>query len=299
MQPSNDPGTALEVVPQASATRSIYGTDEPALIMERVVRVAEPLARFIRQQHMTTAINGRDYVLSEGWALMGSMLGVFPYTTRVSELRAPDGTWIGFEAHVELRTRDGATVGAAIAECTRDEANWRDRDSFALKSMAATRASGKAFRMSLGFVMKAAGFEATPAEEMVSERDGAPAGRQPGPAPRPMQPRAASSATVAEGVEKRHGVARIDVPTSIPELFQAARYWLAYQADDVALALGADRPSEIAPIIAEHLEGDFLAAFRVVVASLVDAGGVTDWQEPAQEGTDATEAVEAAPVGAK
>ncbi len=150
---------------------SIYGSDDPTAITRRVVAIAQPLADFIKRQGMSTRIQGREYVLAEGWAFMGSMLGVFPVATLVRDLWEDDGgiqRRYGFEAHVELRTRDGSVVGGAVAECSRWEQNWRDRDDFALKSMAQTRATGKAYRMAFGFVMKAAGYEATPAEEMPS-----------------------------------------------------------------------------------------------------------------------------------
>jgi hypothetical protein len=158
--------TDLTVIEHPQAQLSVYGNDDPEAITRRVVAIAGPLADFIKRQHMSTNIQGREYVLAEGWAFMGSMLGVFPNATRVSEVRDPEGALLGFEAHVELRTRDGAVVGGAIAECSCAERNWSDRDPFALKSMAQTRATGKAYRMAFGFVMKAAGYEATPAEEM-------------------------------------------------------------------------------------------------------------------------------------
>ena len=147
-------------------TRSPFGTDDPVAIVERVSAVATPLADFIKARGMTTRISGREYVMAEGWSFMGAMLGVSPVATRVSELRSTDGDLVGFEAHVELRMRDGSLVGGAVAECSRSEKSWRDRDDFALKSMAQTRATGKAYRLAFGFVMKAAGYEATPAEEM-------------------------------------------------------------------------------------------------------------------------------------
>ena len=67
---------------------------------------------------------------------------------------------------MEARTLAGALVGAAEAQVTRQEQNWRSRDDYALRSMAQTRATGKAMRLPLGFVMSLAGYEATPAEEM-------------------------------------------------------------------------------------------------------------------------------------
>ena len=156
----------LAVIPQ---TASVFGTDDPTAIVARTAAIAGPLAEFIDTQHMTTEISGRKYVLAEGWSFLGSMLGVFPRTVEVRRL---EGGAEGFEATVELITRDGSVVGGAIAECSRAERNWRDRDDYALKSMAQTRATGKAYRMVFGFVMKAAGYEATPAALPVTTTDG-------------------------------------------------------------------------------------------------------------------------------
>jgi len=80
---------------------------------------------------------------------------------------------------VEARTLGGQVVGAAEAECLRDERNWSDRDDFALRSMAQTRATSKALRLPLGFVVTMAGYDATPLEEMSAEA-----------APRPSPPKA-------------------------------------------------------------------------------------------------------------
>ena len=110
------------------------------------------------------------------------MLGVFPVLEWTRKL---DNGW---EARVEAKTLSGAIVGAAEAECTRDERAWASRDDFALRSMAQTRATAKALRMPLGFVMTLGGFQATPAEEMTfdsGEREQARAGAraaQPAPA---------------------------------------------------------------------------------------------------------------------
>jgi len=76
------------------------------------------------------------------------------------------GDQIGWEARVEARTRDGALVGAAESECLRAESKWADRDDYALRSMAQTRATSKALRQPLGFVVALAGYAVTPAEEM-------------------------------------------------------------------------------------------------------------------------------------
>ncbi len=61
---------------------------------------------------------------------------------------------------------DGRVVGSAEAMCSRSETTWANRDDYALRSMAQTRATSKAMRQPLGFVMALAGFDPTPAEEM-------------------------------------------------------------------------------------------------------------------------------------
>lgn len=165
---------------------TVFGTDEPMGVFARTQAIASALGQAVKQLHLSTVINRREYVLAEGWSYMGSMLGVFPRTTRVETVRDKEGSAIGFEAYVELVCRDGSVVGGAVAECSWAENNWADRDAFALKSMAQTRATGKAYRMAFGFVMKAAGFEATPAEEMVDTparrdpRTSSPRGEQEG-----------------------------------------------------------------------------------------------------------------------
>ena len=89
------------------------------------------------------------------------MLGVLPREREVEKIDD------GYKAYVELvRTSDGAIIGGASAICTRDERNWSNRDDYAVRSMAVTRATGKAFRLGFSWIMKLAGYEATPAEEM-------------------------------------------------------------------------------------------------------------------------------------
>lgn len=162
-QAADAPKETAVVVAAPSAQITIWGTDDPAGIVERAALIGGALGQAIKKQGMSTQIQGREYVLAEGWAFMGSLLGVFPRTLSVTD--GPEG----YEAHVELVTRDGSVVGGAIAECSYNEKSWADREAYALKSMAQTRATGKAYRMAFGFVMKAAGYEATSAEEMPPE----------------------------------------------------------------------------------------------------------------------------------
>ncbi|HEY7252173.1 MAG TPA: hypothetical protein VIG37_16865 [Methylomirabilota bacterium] len=166
-----------------STELTLFGSNDPARILERAVQVSGLLERVIRERRLYTSIHGRDHVRVEGWTLLGSMLGLFPYTVWTRRLED------GWEARVEARTLDGRAVVAAESECLRSEKEWgpnptrgKPRDDYALRSMAQTRATSKALRQPLGFVMHLAGFETTPADEMpeITGEARPPIGSQPG-----------------------------------------------------------------------------------------------------------------------
>ena len=162
---SND--EIIDIEPTHETGLTLFRTDDPVSVIAAASAVATPLADLIRKQKLATRISGRDHVRIEGWTLLGSMLGVFPVTVWSREIGD------GWEARVEARTRAGEVVGAAEAMCTRAEKTWSNRDSYALRSMAQTRAASKAMRMPLGFIMSLAGFDPTPAEEMPHDGSGA------------------------------------------------------------------------------------------------------------------------------
>lgn len=157
-------GQELAVGP---APGTLFRTDDPVEIIARATEVAKALSEVLKAQGLTNRINNKDYVRVEGWTLCGTMLGVFPVVEWTRQIED------GWEARVEARTKDGAIVGAAEAECLRSEKEWgpnpsrgKPKDDYAVRSMAQTRAISKALRAPLGFIVSLAGFEATPAEEM-------------------------------------------------------------------------------------------------------------------------------------
>lgn len=157
-----------ELVPYQPAPVNLFNATDPAGVIERATEVATVLRTVLAKQRLTQQIGGKDHVLVEGWTLLGSMLGVFPVCVWTHKLEN------GWEARVEARTRSGDVVGAAEAMCTRDEGLWKTRDEYAIRSMAQTRATSKALRQPLGFVVTLAGFDATPAEERVDANAAAP-----------------------------------------------------------------------------------------------------------------------------
>lgn len=164
--------------PNELATSTLFGTDNPAEVVERAAKVAKTLEQLVRQQKLIVKIGQSEHVRVEGWTLLGSMLGVFPVVEWTRPVTVNDEI-LGWEARVEARTRTGQVVGAAESECLRSERTWSNRDEYALRSMAQTRAVSKALRLPLGFVMQLAGFNPTPAEEMPMPDRGSSASTDP------------------------------------------------------------------------------------------------------------------------
>lgn len=166
---------------------TVWGTTDPGAIVERATDIANRLKAVMRAQKLISNISGKEYPRCEAWTLCGTLVGVFPVCVWTRPLEQ------GFEARVEARLANGAVVGAAEAQCLRSERNWSNRDDFALRSMAQTRATAKCLRMPLGFIMTLAGYEATPAEEMATAPVSRPRSTPPAPRPAPA-PAAAPSA---------------------------------------------------------------------------------------------------------
>src|SRR6266498_3549819 len=142
---------------------NLFNSDNPRETVARIADTAAALTDILKTKKLYASIQGKNHVLVEGWTLLGSMLGVFPVCVWTHRLED------GWEARVEARTLAGVVVGAAEAECRTSEKRWASADSYAIRSMAQTRATSKALRQPLGFVVKLAGYEATPAEEIPRE----------------------------------------------------------------------------------------------------------------------------------
>lgn len=137
----------------------------------QAIQVAKVLQDFVKQNHLTANIQGKNYPLVEAWTFAGSQFGLIPIVKSLECLCAGDPE-IKYRSEVEvMRVADGTIVGRGIAICSNKEASKRRFDEYAIASMAQTRATGKAFRIPLGWLMKASGLEATPAEEMDFVRD--------------------------------------------------------------------------------------------------------------------------------
>ena len=132
---------------------------------EQAMQVATILQQFVTEKKLTTNIKGKNYPLVEAWQFAGSQLGLYPLLTEVK--KESTDTEIKYSAWVEIRKiANDQIMSRGFATCSNKEGSKRQFDEYAICSMAQTRAEGKAYRMLLSWLMKAAGFEATPAEEM-------------------------------------------------------------------------------------------------------------------------------------
>jgi hypothetical protein len=159
----------IPLPPPAEIRLGSLSIHDPKEMIARAAELAKALAEIIHsvkdsdgKPTLYVIIQNRKYVKVEGWTTLGAMMGVVPVEEYCDPL--PDNS--GYKAKVKLiRMVDQAQVGGASAICKMKETGW-NKEEAPTHSKAITRATGKAFRLSFAWVMKLAGFEPTPAEEL-------------------------------------------------------------------------------------------------------------------------------------
>ncbi|WP_114779643.1 hypothetical protein [Botryobacter ruber] len=169
---------------------------------DETLHLAVDLAKFIKENRLFQNIQGKEYVNVEGWQYAGSRLGILPVVEHVVNISTDDE--IKYQAKVNLLDlRSQQVVGAGFAICSNREQGKKYYQEFAIASMAQTRAIGKAYRNILAWIIRAAGYEPTPAEEMdYSGNDTAKADKQPAvPTEKKATMKAAPATTAAPAAE--------------------------------------------------------------------------------------------------
>lgn len=164
---------------------------------DSMLSLSKDLSKLIKEKGLSSNIQGKQFVNVEGWQFAGASLGLMPIITETTDLTRrgtePGQVEIKYMAKCEVRNiTTGQLVATGVAICSNFEHSKKRFDEYAILSMAQTRAIGKAYRNLLAWLMKAAGFEATPAEEM----DFAPADT-------PKKPTQTVQEVVAEIVEEQ------------------------------------------------------------------------------------------------
>lgn len=135
---------------------------DPAEIVARASNTANACRAIVRQN--TMALQGKQYIKSEGWQALAAACGYSPRIEKVEELENGD-----VRAMCALvRLSDGEVVAQAEGYVGTDEHLWAKRPRYARRAMAQTRATGRACRSALAWIVPLLdmGLETTPAEEI-------------------------------------------------------------------------------------------------------------------------------------
>lgn len=176
-----DVGTG-ELVPYEPQATALITGNTPDEIIGHATVIANSLRDVIERQGFAVSMgrNRKPHVEVGGWQAAGAMLGAFGgqalHAETVFSRREDRADEIAYTAKVEIKTLAGDVVGSAEGFCSSAEDGWKGRDEYAIKSMAETRAEGRAYRRPLSWLVSMAGYSPTAAEEMP------PAEPQPAPA---------------------------------------------------------------------------------------------------------------------
>lgn len=141
--------------------------------LKRAEEMVQYLSAKCKGPAFISNIKGKKYPKVEWWTTVGAGLGLFPVEESCQRLDRQGE--VAYMAIVTVR-RSGEVISRGSAMCSNLEATWSKRDEYAIRSMAVTRATGKAYRIAFSFLAVMAGLEATPAEEMLENQ---PRSKQP------------------------------------------------------------------------------------------------------------------------
>ena len=179
IQPTKcEPATKNEA-PKSQLTTSNTGTGfllsdiQGEETLNLATKIAQVLTNVIESRKLYEVINGKKYVRVDGWAALGGMVGIFGRVTEIQEKEIGNKYEVIAKAEA-VAVKTGSVISTAYSGCSNSEKNWQGRDKYAIRSMAQTRALGKVLKLCLSWVMTLAGYETTPAEEMISNNEPQP-----------------------------------------------------------------------------------------------------------------------------
>jgi len=156
---------STEIVPANGDVPSVL--QDPQAQVEFGKKAAKALMAVVEAKPNKLILGGKTYVDVADWEMIGHFFNISAKTEWTKKIDGVAGLVEGYEARVVLINQiTGIEIGGGEALCSRDEKNWKDKPEFQLKSMAQTRATGKALRNTFAWIVTLAGYEGTPAEEM-------------------------------------------------------------------------------------------------------------------------------------
>ena len=170
---------ATEITPW----RDAMSPAEFDLAVDSAKAKAKTFVDIVEAQQLFTMIGPSKHLNHEAWETIAAGYGLTAAVDKTiyhwkkdSEEDSGDELFM-VEAHAVVLDRDGTVRGGAIAVCGRDEPNWATKPVHQVASMAGTRASAKALRLMLSWVVEIAGYEPTPSEEIVDKKPRAERGK--------------------------------------------------------------------------------------------------------------------------
>jgi hypothetical protein len=170
----NKPLEIVEVVPSEVAIKKfapLFAETTPKETLQKAQEMAGALMEVIEtsKKKLIVNIQGRDFMIYEGWQFLGAVSNMVVSTDEPTEMVNKEGDVIGYRCKAKvLHYRSGEELSTASAIITRNERGMADVPAFQLYSKVQTRAGSKALRMILSHIVVLAGVEPTPAEEMES-----------------------------------------------------------------------------------------------------------------------------------
>jgi len=118
-------------------------------------------------QNYVVAIQQKNYVLVAGLQAIGSALGYSVRVVSCVHKPASDGLAGHWEANaIVVDTNTGLEIAQGLGHVFDDESPWGKRPRFAQAAMCQTRATGRALKGAVGFLLALIGAETSFAEEM-------------------------------------------------------------------------------------------------------------------------------------
>ena len=176
----DEPIETTAVVVRDAREVLVRGADENAR-REDTNNLLDTVKRILEGENATVKLQGKAYVTADTWRAIGANAGAFACATGIEWIEDPMTKKPACRAHVEVRY-DERLVGSGFGLCSSGEQQtlYRDskkgekgtvvdrwEDAHAVEAMAQTRATGRALRNAVGFLVDAVkGYETTPYEEM-------------------------------------------------------------------------------------------------------------------------------------
>lgn len=158
----------LESLPAVTPPVKTLFSQKPKEAFREMEELVQLMANRCVGPEFIAHIGDRQYPKVEWWTTLGATLGLFPVVVYSRKVDREDE--VIYEARVEVRHGD-TVVAAGEALCSSREPQWHQAPEYSIKSMAITRATGKAYRIPLSFLAVMAGLAPTNAEEMPSAEE--------------------------------------------------------------------------------------------------------------------------------